>query len=79
MTLSMMTFSMTKNWQSVVTLSVVMLNVFMQSVADDPFMLSVIKLNVVMLSVIKLTVVMLNVIRLLLCYVSWQPQLRMTI
>jgi hypothetical protein len=60
MPLIMMTFSM-KKIGSVVTLSVVMLNVFLLSVADDPFMLSV----------IKLIVVMLNVIKLLLCYVPW--------
>ncbi len=41
-----------------------MMNVFLLSVANDPLMLSVIKLNVIKLNVIKLNVIKLNVIKL---------------
>ena len=41
--------------------SVIMLDVIMLNVANNPFMLNVMKLSVVMLSVIMLNVVILNV------------------
>jgi hypothetical protein len=41
-----------------------MLNVYMLSVANKPFMLNVIMLNVIMLNVIMLNIIMLNVIML---------------
>jgi len=47
---------------SIMTLSITPLDTVMLSVANEPIMLSVVRLNVVMLSVVRLNVVMLSVV-----------------